>query len=175
MQGPAELYTSQGYVLDVVPLLRYPGNRCQIRLDDSPTELSITSASAVRLAGGLVAESMVGSLSIAGSLDVTWEGECRRCCEVARGVATVGVQEIFESVPTEGETYQLSYDHLDLEPMVRELVLLGLPLAPLCRASCDGPAPLEFPAMVTTESNPPVDSRWAELDKLSFDFDEESK
>jgi len=126
--------------------------------------------------GVLVAESMADSLSVTGSLDVTWEGDCRRCLEPTQGVTTVEVQEIYEREPTEGETYQLPTDRLDLEPMVRELVLLGLPLAPLCRTSCPGPAPAEFPATVESEpdADPPIDPRWAALDQVVFDADEES-
>ena len=120
-------------------------------------------------------ESMADSLSVMGSLDVTWDGECRRCLETTGAVSTVEVQELYEREPTEGESYLLPADCLDLEPMVRELVLLELPLAPLCRISCAGPAPSEFPATVETdlEVDPPIDLRWAALDQVVFDADED--
>ena len=41
--------------------------------------------------------------------------------------------------PVEGETYPLDGDRLDLEPMVRDAVLLALPLAPLCDGGLPGP------------------------------------
>lgn len=118
---------------------------------------------------------MADSLSVIGSLNVTWVGECRRCLEPTEGVTPIDVQEIYERDPTEGETYTLPKDRLDLEPMVRELVLLGLPLAPLCGAECAGPAPGEFPATVESETDeePRIDPRWAALDQVVFDAPEE--
>ena len=70
-----------------------------------------------------------------------WTGECRRCLGDAHGIARAEVREIFEARPTEGETYPLTGDHIDLEPLVRDAVLLSLPLAPLCSEGCLGPAP----------------------------------
>ena len=46
---------------------------------------------------------------------------------------------MFEADPTdEGETYPLDGDQIDLEPMVRDAVLLELPLGPLCGDDCAG-------------------------------------
>jgi len=50
----------------------------------------------------------------------------------------VHVDELFELVPLDGETYQLDEDVIDLEPMVRDALLLELPLAPLCDPDCAG-------------------------------------
>jgi uncharacterized protein len=72
--------------------------------------------------------------------------------------------------------------------MVRDAALLVLPLAPLCRDDCLGPAPDEFPALVEDAAEVTVyhgeaapdedevddgdgarDPRWAALDQLKFD------
>ena len=89
------------------------------------------------------------------------------------------VREVFEPRPVEGETYPLADDTVDLEPMVRDAVLLALPLAPLCGDDCLGPAPDVFPAVVEGDgpvddgdreaAEPPADPRWAALDELRFD------
>ena len=83
------------------------------------------------------------------------------------------MQEIFERVPVEGETYALGENEVDLEPMVRESVLLNLPVAPLCSESCSGPDPERFPTTVASDDAEPAeakpDPRWAALDELSFD------
>ena len=65
-------------------------------------------------------------------------------------------------------------DLVDLEPMVRDAVLLALPLAPLCAPECLGPAPEAFPAVPLDDVEEPepeaaVDPRWAALDDLHFD------
>ena len=53
--------------------------------------------------------------------------------------------------------------------MVRDAVLLALPLAPLCADACAGPAPDEFPTGPVATEEQPVDPRWAALTQLEFD------
>ena len=80
---------------------------------------------------------------------------------------------LFEREPTEGETWPLGDDQIDLTPVVRELALLSLPLVPLCRDDCEGPDVERFPtgpAEEPDEDAPPArDERWAALDALTFD------
>lgn len=116
-------------------------------------------------------ESISDGVVVSGTLTVPWVGECRRCLREASGEAVVDVREIFETTPTDGETFPLEGDHLDLGPMVHDTVLLALPLAPLCGPDCLGPAPDEFPARVAdddAEAEPPRDPRWAALDDLDL-------
>jgi len=72
----------------------------------------------------------------------------------------------------EGETYLLAENEVDLEPMVRETVLLNLPVAPLCSEDCAGPDPDRFPTTVVVEPDPdeppPADPRWAALSEITF-------
>jgi uncharacterized protein len=67
----------------------------------------------------------------------------------------------------------LAENDVDLEPMVRETVLLNLPIAPLCREDCAGPDPSRFPTTVEVEpqpdAEPPADPRWAALSEITFD------
>ena len=83
----------------------------------------------------------------------------------------VEVHEIFESNPTEGETWPLTDEGIDLAPMLRETALLALPLAPLCRDDCEGAEPERFPTGAVDEADGGVlgDPRWAALDQLTFD------
>jgi len=66
-------------------------------------------------------------------------------------------------------------ERIDLVPVVRELALLALPLAPLCRDDCTGPDTDRFPTGPAEgtdgpESDEPQrDPRWAALDALAFD------
>jgi uncharacterized protein len=90
-------------------------------------------------------------------------------------VEEVDLSEVFEARPTPGETYPIQGDDIDLEPVVRDAVLLHLPLAPLCGDDCRGPAPDAFPAVPAdvagAESGdaPVRDPRWAALDVLRDD------
>lgn len=158
-------------MVDTVALLRWPGTRCDVVVDEQPDHLATSVARATRVTGTLVAESMADSLSVTGTVVADWEGTCRRCLEPTFGSVDVEVREIFERNAVEGETYELPDDHVDLGPMLDEQVLLSLPLAPLCSQDCAGPAPEAFPAMVEAddESEPAGDPRWAALDALKFD------
>ncbi len=175
MSEPAERAATheaatQGFVVDVAPLLRRPGNRREVLIDQQVADLGTTAAEATRLTGSLLVEAMADSVSVTGAISAEWEGACRRCLEPARGAVEVEIQEVYEREPSEGETYQLADEHLDLAPMVREQVLLSLPLAPLCAPGCAGPAPDSFPARAEADEGAAGgDPRWAALDALVFD------
>jgi len=108
-----------------------------------------------------------------GTINVDWNGPCRRCLENQDGTTTIETREIFQRKPIEGETYCLDENDVDLEPMVRETVLLNLPVAPLCATDCAGPDPTRFPTSVVVDpdpdAEPPADPRWAALSEITFD------
>ena len=86
-------------------------------------------------------------------------------------ISTVFSGCFIEPTPTEGETWPLGDESIDLLPALREAMLLALPLAPLCRDDCEGPEPDRFPTGVA-EDEPverPADPRWAALDEFTFD------
>ena len=66
---------------------------------------------------------------------------------------------------------------IDIGEVVREELMLALPLTPLCREDCDGADPERFPTDPDlSESDetpaPTVDPRWAALSELKFDEDQ---
>ena len=96
------------------------------------------------------------TLHVRGRLDGTVEVDCARCLE--RCGATLGQElDLFylprtaERPEEQEEEVELSdrdvvvgyyeNDHLDLGEVVREQILLGLPLKPLCREDCRGLCP----------------------------------
>ncbi len=156
----------------VSELLRHPGSRKPFVTEELLDGLSTSTAtvpegSPVRVE--LILESLSTALTATGTVAVTWEGTCRRCLEPVEGDAQASVKEIFERQPVEGETYRLDGETADLEPLVRDAVLLALPLAPLCREDCPGPAPELFPTGPAPGSETRRDPRWAALDELTFD------
>jgi uncharacterized protein len=78
---------------------------------------------------------------VRGEVDVAWTAECSRCLEPLGDSLTLGIDELFEPHPVDGETYPLDGDSIDLEQVVRDSVLLELPAAPHCRADCRGLCP----------------------------------
>ncbi|MCY4664261.1 MAG: DUF177 domain-containing protein [Acidimicrobiaceae bacterium] len=75
----------------------------------------------------------------------SWTAECRRCLEEVQGPLEAELREVFEWEPTEGETWPIRDQRIDLAPAAREAAVLALPLAPLCSEDCAGPVPDRFP------------------------------
>ncbi|HJV09433.1 MAG TPA: DUF177 domain-containing protein, partial [Acidimicrobiales bacterium] len=74
-----------------------------------------------------------------------------------------------------GESYRLGHDSVDLEPLVREALVLDLPLAPLCEEDCRGLCPTCGADLNLGDCDCPpaeTDSRWAALDVLRLAADE---
>ena len=96
------------------------------------------------------------------------------------GEVDLGVHEVMasyepdRSAPEGGDAdvYLLGGDEADLEPVVRDAVLLALPLSPLCADDCVGPDPEWLSSSGSpsgTGDGPVGDPRWAVLDVLRFD------
>jgi uncharacterized protein len=167
--------------IGVADIRRHLGSRRPVKVS-APLDGLAISTSAVP-DGALVEvdlelESISNGVVAEGVVRAPWAAECRRCLEPIEGVIESDVREIFERRPVDGETYPLSDDEVvDLEPMVRDAVLLSLPIAPLCSPDCRGPAPDTFPAAVGGEElagDQPTapDPRWAALDQLRFEPDD---
>ena len=86
-----------------------------------------------------------GAYMAVGRVLGTWTAECRRCLEEVRGPLEASLREVFEWEPSEGETWPINDQRIDLAPAVREAAMLALPLAPLCSTDCAGPVPERFP------------------------------
>ena len=157
-------------------LRRRPGTQRHVQVATALPGLAITASHVpdeAELVLDATLESIEGAITVTGTVEVPWAAECRRCLDDVGGVLRVDVNEIFEVSPTDGETYLIEGDEVDLEPVVRDAALLNLPLAPLCREDCVGPAPETFPALVDgpgeAAEEPPRDPRWAALDQLRLD------
>lgn len=166
-------------IVDIAALRRRHGGVLAVRKTVTIDAVEITSS---RLHEGRVEvdisiENVVDGVVAKGRIRATATGECRRCLEPVSDRLDLPVHEIFELHSTEGETWPIQDDRIDLEPMVRECLLLALPLAPLCRDDCLGPQPDRFPTGTPAEApardagseEGPVDPRWAALGELEFD------
>lgn len=173
--------THRPLVIGIADLRRHPGTRRRVTDEVVLPGLGISTAvipEGAPIRFDLELETLSNGLVATGTVTVPWEGECRRCMEPVRGESIAELREIFEPRPTEGETYPLGDDLVDLEPMVRDAALLALPLAPLCSADCAGPAPEAFPTG-TFVDEPEADGierapdpRWAALSELDFESDD---
>lgn len=90
-------------------------------------------------------ESVMEGVLVSGEVDVPVTGQCSRCLEPVEDVLELDVQELFayagsttEATSGEDEVRRISGEHLDLMPLVRDTVVLTLPLSPTCTPDCAG-------------------------------------
>jgi len=124
----------------------------------------------------LVFDQVHGGVTVNGKISVVWHAECSRCLSEVDGLAVAEIEELFEENPQEGESYQLGEEFIDLEPMVRDAVLLELPVGVIrcsaieeCLESAPSYLSSEDDLGGSQESNEMKDPRWAVLDELKFE------
>jgi uncharacterized protein len=106
---------------------------------------------------------------VTANVTARWVGECRRCARAIGGELSVPVKERFlEHVTDEDDAYPLEGDLLDLADLVRDALILELPLAPLCRDDCKGLCVTCGADLNEADCGcgAPIDPRWANLDAL---------
>jgi uncharacterized metal-binding protein YceD (DUF177 family) len=118
-------------------------------------------------------EAVMEGVLVSGEVDVPVVGSCARCLEPVEDTLELDLQELFaysgsttEATSEEDEVRRIEGDFLDLEPMVRDAVVLALPLAPVCTDACRG---LCVDCGQRLDDLPPdhthevIDPRWAGL------------
>ena len=168
--------TSTTLRIPLAAVLRHPGNARPVAASGRarrPARASRPrSRPARRSRSTCMLERVPEGIVVRGTVAAAWSAACSRCLEPVGGEISVHVDELFERHPLEGETYQLDDDVIDLEPMVRDALLLELPLAPAVPTptarACARPAAsnrnLTRCECVTSE----IDPRWAALRSLEL-------
>lgn len=158
------------------------GERMTIEIDVLVPMLEVIASRSVAdepVVGEVTIESVERGVSVLGSIEYVWTAECRRCLDDVAGRSDVTIDEIYQvNAPDDPELIELVGDQIDLLPLVRDAVLVGLPLAPLCRNECTGPDPDRYPTLTAedveterAEAEPEGDPRWAALGDLEFPAD----
>ncbi len=136
-------------VLDTRELGRRPGSMRPVQLAvPAPEGLGIVDLIGVPVGAELVLdlrlESVMDGVLVSGTATAPVAGECGRCLGPVSNTLTVPLQELFlypeASTEHDGqdEVSQLQGDHLDLTDILRDAVVLALPLNPLCQEDCQG-------------------------------------
>ena len=170
--------TTNPWLVPITNLRRTLGSRREEQRAGRVGELrvadSVVSANETVEADALL-DSVDGGIEVTATVSAPWTGLCRRCLEPVSGRLEAHVREMYrprrpgEAPEDDEETYPLSGELLDLQPLVRDAILLELPIAPLCREDCAG-----LCASCGADLNdgpcscPPAtgDPRWAVLDAL---------
>jgi uncharacterized protein len=165
--------------IDVADLLTHPGARRPLQLDAAVDDLGTPIARIVEPVHlDLVLERVSDGIVARGEVAARWEAECSTCLRPLRGDLTVGVAELYEPHPLDGDTYPIHGHELDLEQLVRDALVLELPLVPACDLPDCEPA-VAHGALVGAQDpraeptagsppDPPTDPRWAALADLDL-------
>ena len=158
-------------IVNVVELLRWPGTTKDVEISIASTDLEfgesrITDAP-VDIA--LHLESLSNGVTVNGTTTASWLGECRRCLAPISERMTIELSELYQQFPDDSEAYKIENDQINLLPMVRENLLLAIPLGPLCREDCPGFCPhcgQDLSEGSCSCDNTVSDPRWAALESL---------
>jgi len=138
-------------VLDTRELGRRPGSMREVQLSaPAPEGLGIVDLVGVPVGADLELdlrlESVMDGVLVTGTATAPVTGECGRCLAAVSDTLTVPLQQLFvypeashgPEQDDEDEVARLQGDLLDLAPVLRDAVVLALPLTPLCREDCQG-------------------------------------
>jgi uncharacterized protein len=171
----------QPLIVDTTKLPRQPGaTRALKRVIPAPADLglellSVPEGSDVEL--DLVLTSVSEGVYVSGRVRGSLTGECGRCLNEIDESFDVSIAELFayedsttEETTDEDEVGRMQGDLINLEPAVRDAVVLTLPTNPLCRPDCPGLCPecgVHFDDLPADHSHEEVDPRWAALRNLA--------
>ena len=117
-------------------------------------------------------ESVHEGILASGSADARYDGVCGRCLREISEPVEVEFVELF-AYPGEEETdFEVQDDHVDLENLVRDAVVLSLPFQPVCQPDCPGLDPKtgeRLTGSADVQHSEPVDPRWAALQDFTPD------
>ena len=90
-------------------------------------------------------ESVMEGVLVSGTVDVPVTGQCARCLDPVEDTVELDVQELYayegsttEATSGEDEVRRIEGEQIDLAPLVRDTVVLTLPLSPTCTPDCAG-------------------------------------
>ncbi|GAA3001577.1 DUF177 domain-containing protein [Streptomyces drozdowiczii] len=178
-------------VFDTHELGRRPGAMKRLtRTADAPADLGIADVIGVPEGApvklDLRLESVMEGVLVTGTARAAVEGECVRCLEPLNREVEADFQEMFSYPDADDRNHGKPADPVDdaeddedrlfledglfdLEPVLRDAVVLALPMQPVCKESCAG---LCSECGVRLDENPghhhdAVDARWAALQGLA--------
>ena len=163
-----------GLVLDVSELVARPGAsrgvRGEFRVPGLTTALgSVGDDEPVVV--DVVADAVSEGIAVTGTVSATAHLSCSRCLI---GYDQTVVQPVDETYYFGGEGeerdgYDVVNNHIDLEPMLRDVIMLALPTRPLHDENCRGLCAIcgaDLNRGDCGHDRTPVDLRWAPLEAL---------
>jgi uncharacterized protein len=138
-------------VLDTRALGRQPGSsREEVHRVPAPEDFGVEMVGVpegAEIELDLRLEAVLEGVLVTGTARVPLKGECARCLDPIASTFEADFQELFVYPDTrsggnaDDDELRLEGDLIDLEPVLRDSVVLALPLSPLCRDDCPGLCP----------------------------------
>src|SRR4051812_6787424 len=164
------------FVIDTLTLGRRPGS---MRKDSytvpAPADLGVEMVSVpegTEIELDLRLEAVMEGVLVSGTARASLAGECARCLDPVTSSIEVEFQELYVYSDTrsgesaDDDERRLEGDLIDLEPVVRDAVVLALPLSPLCKDDCPGLCPdcgVRLADAEPDHHHDAVDPRWTAL------------
>lgn len=163
------------FLIDVTELLSHQieprkieisGTLSDVRLGDKEVEF----VGPVIFSGRV--ENVVTGIVASGVIKARIRLECFRCLEEYEYLMDLELSEMFEFAgqkEVDSEGYFVNDHKIDLEPLIRETVIFGIPIKQLCREDCRGMCPvcgINLNAEQCSCAKPEADERWAKLQDL---------
>jgi len=164
--------------LNVRDLVHRPGEMRERTLDVPAPEQYGVGAATVKegapLQIDLKLEGLHEGILVSAEIETEATGECVRCLDPVSIPLQVEFQELFAYSLDEAFDFAVRDDHVDLEPVVRDAVVLALPFQPVCRPDCPGLDPETGERLADHPDRSPrevLDPRWAALEGFQTDSD----
>lgn len=126
------------FVVPVDDLLRHQGRTRAVSIE-TPVDWSIEHFAVLPeppLGADIDLTAIPGGIVVRGQVEVVVQATCGRCLRQWDEARVVDVNQLAETVDEGDDGYVLDGDLLDLEPILRDEVLLGLPLLARCDPPC---------------------------------------
>ncbi|HVV76201.1 MAG TPA: YceD family protein [Mycobacteriales bacterium] len=171
------------FVYDLRELGRRPGSMRELVIEAEAPEgwgldlVSVPAGTPVVIDARF--ESVMDGVLVTAEVEVPVSAECGRCLDPLEIELVAPIQELYayEPDPEDDDALTVSGDALDLEPVVRDAVVLALPLNPLCDPDCLGLCAGCGARLADVEpghTHDEVDPRWAALALLRDSDSEDS-
>ena len=177
---PTHLDPRSPLVLDTRDLPRSPGAmRVVERVVPAPKGLSLEL---IRVPEGadldlrLRLEWVSEGVLVSGRVRARLTGECGRCLREIEDSLEIPFQELYvqahsttDETTDEDEVGRMQGDLIDLEPHLRDAVVLALPPHPVCREDCPGLCPgcgVPLDELPEGHNHEQIDPRWAALSQM---------
>ena len=184
MQGDAltSLDPRAPFVLDTRELGRRPGSMIKKCFTaPAPAELGIEVLGVPEGSPVVIdvrLEAVMEGVLATGSAQADLDGECVRCLEPIEDTLDVDLEDLYVYDDLRGDSdddvRRLEGDLLDLEPVLRDVVVLALPFQPLCEPDCPGLCTTCGARLADDPGHShgeQVDLRWAGLQSLALEAD----